>query len=128
MLHQMLYGPPPPNVGYNIKVLYSMVIPAMEPLSERWHVTQLACVRHGPLFLDAITSSAFLQGGAPYTRRSVHKYWKYSRKIYKCHVYNFFVYRGGILYLLKLVKLVLTALGHFLVLLGTSTANGAEWR
>lgn len=76
MLQQMLYGPSPPNVAYNIKVLHSMVIPAMEPLSERWNVTQLACVRHGPLFLDAITSSTFLQGGAPYTRRSVNKYSK----------------------------------------------------
>ncbi|XP_077293704.1 ubiquitin carboxyl-terminal hydrolase-like faf isoform X2 [Arctopsyche grandis] len=104
LLHQMLYGPPPPNVAYNVKVLYSMVIPAMEPLSERWHPTQLACVRHGHLFLDAITSNAFLQGGAPYTRR------------------------GGILHTMKLVKLVLTALGHFLVLLDPETSNGTEGR
>ncbi|KAF9415212.1 hypothetical protein HW555_007088 [Spodoptera exigua] len=87
-LRDMLYGPAPPTVAYNVEVLYSMVMPSSDTRLERCRSFQIACVKKAPLLVQCLSDSDFLQGAAPHTRRV------------------------GYLALVRLAKLALYTLGH----------------
>ncbi|XP_028175087.1 probable ubiquitin carboxyl-terminal hydrolase FAF-X [Ostrinia furnacalis] len=106
-LRDMLYGPAPPTVAYNIEVLYSMVMPSSDTRLERGRNFQLACVKKAPLLVQCLSDKEFLQGAAPHTRRV------------------------GYLALVRLAKLALYTLGHLFEILapdGSDTNVDKDFR
>ncbi|KAG6452569.1 hypothetical protein O3G_MSEX007736 [Manduca sexta] len=106
-LRDMLYGPAPPTVAYNIEVLYSMVMPSSDTRLDRCRSFQLACAKKAPLLVQCLSSKDFLQGAAPHTRRV------------------------GFLALVRLSKLVLYTLGYLFEILapdGSDVAVDKEFR
>ncbi|XP_068629076.1 probable ubiquitin carboxyl-terminal hydrolase FAF isoform X3 [Battus philenor] len=106
-LRDMLYGPAPPTVAYNIEVLHSMVLPSSESRLDRSRNFQLACVKKAPLLVQCLSDKDFLNGAAPHTRRV------------------------GYLALVRLTKLVLYTLGHLFEILapdGSDTRIDREFR
>lgn len=87
-LKEMMYGPDPPTVAYNLEVLYSMVMPTIDLKSEPTRVYQMACVKKSPLLIQCISDENFMKGAVSLTRRV------------------------GFLALVRLTKLVLNTLGH----------------
>uniref|UniRef100_A0A2A4J087 ubiquitinyl hydrolase 1 n=1 Tax=Heliothis virescens TaxID=7102 RepID=A0A2A4J087_HELVI len=98
-LRDMLYGPAPPTVAYNVEVLYSMVMPSSDTRLERCRSFQIACVKKAPLLVQCLSDKDFLQGAAPHTRRV------------------------GYLALVRLAKLALYTLGHLFEIIAP---EGAE--
>ncbi|CAB3237376.1 unnamed protein product [Arctia plantaginis] len=92
-LRDMLYGPAPPTVAYNVEVLYSMVMPSSDTRLDRCRSFQLACVKKAPLLVQCLSDKDFLQDAAPHTRRV------------------------GYLALVRLAKLALYTLGHLFEIL-----------
>ncbi|XP_028043113.1 probable ubiquitin carboxyl-terminal hydrolase FAF-X isoform X2 [Bombyx mandarina] len=92
-LRDMLYGPSPPTVAYNIEVLYSMVMPSSDTRLERSRNYQLACVKKAPLLVKCLSDKDFLKDAAPHTRRV------------------------GYLALVRLAKLILYTLGYLFEIL-----------
>ncbi|XP_052737124.1 probable ubiquitin carboxyl-terminal hydrolase FAF-X isoform X2 [Bicyclus anynana] len=106
-LRDMLYGPAPPTVAYNVEVLYSMVMPSSDTRLERNRSFQLACVKKAPLLVQCLSDSEFLKDAAPHTRRV------------------------GYLALVRLVKLALYTLGHLFEIMapdGSDTNVDKEFR
>ncbi|XP_047523488.1 probable ubiquitin carboxyl-terminal hydrolase FAF [Pieris napi] len=106
-LKDILYGPSPPTVAYNIEVLYSMVMPSSDTRLERNRSFQLACVKKAPLLVQCLSNGEFLKGAAPHTRRV------------------------GYLALVRLAKLALYTLGHLFEILapdGTEAALDKDFR
>ncbi|CAK1599935.1 unnamed protein product [Parnassius mnemosyne] len=106
-LRDMLYGPAPPTVAYNIEVLHSMVLPSSDIRLDRSRSFQLACVKKAPLLVQCLSDKDFLHGAAPHTRRV------------------------GYLALVRLAKLVLYTLGHLFEILapdGSDTTIDREFR
>ncbi|XP_045454666.1 probable ubiquitin carboxyl-terminal hydrolase FAF-X [Melitaea cinxia] len=106
-LRDMLYGPAPPTVAYNVEVLYSMVMPSSDTRLERNRSFQLACVKKAPLLVQCLSDSEFLKDAAPHTRRV------------------------GYLALVRLAKLALYTLGHLFEILapdGSDTSVDKEFR
>ncbi|XP_047040633.1 probable ubiquitin carboxyl-terminal hydrolase FAF-X isoform X3 [Helicoverpa zea] len=105
-LRDMLYGPAPPTVAYNVEVLYSMVMPSSDTRLERCRSFQIACVKKAPLLVQCLSDKDFLQGAAPHTRRV------------------------GYLALVRLAKLALYTLGHLFEILapdGTESTLDKEF-
>ncbi|KPI93410.1 putative ubiquitin carboxyl-terminal hydrolase FAF [Papilio xuthus] len=92
-LKDMLYGPAPPTVAYNMQVLHSMVLPSTDSRLERSRNFQLACVKKAQLLVLSLSDKDFLYGAASHTRRV------------------------GYLSLVRLVKLILYTLGHLFEIL-----------
>ncbi|KAI8429984.1 hypothetical protein MSG28_000438 [Choristoneura fumiferana] len=106
-LRDMLYGPAPPTVAYNVEVLYSMVMPSSDTRLDRSRSFQLACVKKAPLLIQCLSDKDFLQGAAAHTRRV------------------------GYLSLVRLGKLVLYTLGHLFEILapdGSDTTVDRDFR
>ncbi|XP_072935903.1 probable ubiquitin carboxyl-terminal hydrolase FAF isoform X3 [Epargyreus clarus] len=106
-LRDMLYGPAPPTVAYNVEVLYSMVMPASETRLERARSFQLACVKKAPLLVQCLSDDEFLLAAAPHTRRV------------------------GYLALVRLAKLALYTLGYLFEIItpdGSDIDFNKEWR
>lgn len=106
-LRDMLYGPAPPTVAYNVEVLYSMVMPSSDTKLDRCRSFQLACVRKAPLLVQCLSDTDFLHGAAPHTRRV------------------------GYLALVRLAKLALYTLGHLFEIVapdGSDTNVDREFR
>ncbi|CAH0691384.1 unnamed protein product [Chilo suppressalis] len=106
-LRDMLYGPAPPTVAYNIEVLYSMVMPSSDTKLERCRSFQLACVKKAPLLVQCLSDKEFLNGAAAHTRRV------------------------GFLSLVRLAKLALYTLGHLFEILapdGSDTSVDKDFR
>ncbi|XP_050553146.1 probable ubiquitin carboxyl-terminal hydrolase FAF-X isoform X2 [Spodoptera frugiperda] len=106
-LRDMLYGPAPPTVAYNVEVLYSMVMPSSDTRLERCRNFQIACVKKAPLLVQCLSDNDFLQGAAPHTRRV------------------------GYLALVRLAKLALYTLGHLFEIIapdGTDANLDKEFR
>ncbi|KAG7304516.1 hypothetical protein JYU34_011466 [Plutella xylostella] len=105
-LRDLLYGPAPPTVAYNVEVLYSMVMPSSDARLERNRSFQLACVKKAPLLVQCLSDKEFLQGAAAHTRRV------------------------GYLALVRLAKLALNTLAHLFELLapeGTEIPEKDTW-
>ncbi|XP_063547239.1 probable ubiquitin carboxyl-terminal hydrolase FAF-X isoform X2 [Cydia strobilella] len=106
-LRDLLYGPAPPTVAYNVEVLYSMVMPSSDTKLDRSRSFQLACVKKAPLLIQCLADKDFLQGASSHTRRV------------------------GYLSLVRLAKLVLYTLGHLFEILapdGSDTSVDKDFR
>ncbi|KAK9879631.1 hypothetical protein WA026_006697 [Henosepilachna vigintioctopunctata] len=92
-LDQMLTKGSPAEVLYNLEVLYAMLMPALDSLSEKTYEFQYCFMTSGfaHLFLEMLTKNNFMSGADNATKRAAY------------------------LVVLKISKLILTSVAHVLV-------------
>ncbi|XP_008200473.2 probable ubiquitin carboxyl-terminal hydrolase FAF-X isoform X3 [Tribolium castaneum] len=92
-MDNMFFSATPAEVLYNLEVLYAMLMPAIEPLSEKTYEFQYSFMTSGEahLFLEMLTKNNFMSSADNVTRRSAY------------------------LVVLKICKLILTSVAHVLV-------------
>ncbi|KAI4464470.1 ubiquitin carboxyl-terminal hydrolase [Holotrichia oblita] len=110
-IEDMFFHPKPAEVLYNLEVLYTLLMPALEPLSDKSHDIQYEFMVSGEAhtFLEMLTRNNFMSSADTATKRSAY------------------------LVVLKICKLILTSVAHVLVKLsedhtppeneGTNDAN-----
>ncbi|XP_063224287.1 probable ubiquitin carboxyl-terminal hydrolase FAF-X isoform X9 [Bacillus rossius redtenbacheri] len=89
-VESLFFGPSPSQVLYNLVVMYALLMPALDPLSEKAFEFQYNFIRSGdaPIILDMLTKNNFLPNADVATKRSAY------------------------LTVLKMCKLLLTVIGH----------------
>ncbi|XP_030747882.1 probable ubiquitin carboxyl-terminal hydrolase FAF-X isoform X2 [Sitophilus oryzae] len=89
----MFFSASPAEVLYNLEVLYAMLMPAMDTLSDKTYEFQYSFITSGEahIFLEMLTKNNFMSNADSVTRRSAY------------------------LVVLKICKLILTSVAHVLV-------------
>ncbi|CAG9771327.1 unnamed protein product [Ceutorhynchus assimilis] len=92
-MDNLFFSATPAEVLYNLEVLYAMLMPAMDTLSDKSYEFQYSFITSGEahVFLEMLTKNNFLSSADSITRRSAY------------------------LVVLKICKLVLTSVAHVLV-------------
>nr|CAD7397023.1 unnamed protein product [Timema cristinae] len=86
----LFFGPSPSQVLYNLEVMYALLMPALDPLSDKAFEFQFNFMKSGdaPVILEMLTKNNFLPSADAATKRSAY------------------------LTVLKICKLLLTVIGH----------------
>nr|CAD7589819.1 unnamed protein product [Timema genevievae] len=86
----LFFGPSPSQVLYNLEVMYALLMPALDPLSDKAFEFQFNFMKSGdaPVILEMLTKNNFLPNADAATKRSAY------------------------LTVLKICKLLLTVIGH----------------